>query len=72
MESDSENLHYEMRTNHLAIDSKLNNILAEYNNISTETIKIRKQTELLSREIKENKVRQNSDRNFKYDDDQCE
>lgn len=34
MENDNENLHYEMRTSHLAIDSKLNTIIADYNNLT--------------------------------------
>jgi uncharacterized protein with PhoU and TrkA domain len=55
MESDQENLHYEMRTSHLAIDSKLNSIILEYNNISNETNKVKKQTEMLTREIREAK-----------------
>jgi hypothetical protein len=42
-----------MRTSHLAIDSKLNSIIAEYNNISNETSKVKKQTESLTREIRD-------------------
>lgn len=72
MESDNENLHYEMRTNHLAIDSKLNNILAEYSNISTETIKIRKQTEQLSKELKENKAKLATEKNIRQNEEQQE
>lgn len=55
MESEQENLHYEMRTSHLAIDSKLNSIIIEYNNINNETTKVKKQTEMLTREIRETK-----------------
>jgi hypothetical protein len=52
MENDQENLHYEMRTSHLAIDSKLTTIIVEYNNITNETNKVKKMTEALSREMK--------------------
>jgi len=44
MENDQENLHYEMRTTHLAIDSKLTTIIVDNNNITNETNKMKKQT----------------------------
>ena len=58
MENDQENLHYEMRTTHLAIDSKLTTIIKEYNNITSETNKVKKQAQTLSREFKEAKTKQ--------------
>ena len=57
MENDQENLHYEMRTTHLAIDSKLTTIIVDNNNITNETNKMKKQTQTLSRQIKEAKTK---------------
>lgn len=59
MENDNENLHYEMRTSHLAIDSKLNTIIADYNNLTNETSKFKKQADLLSREVRDVKSKRN-------------
>jgi len=49
MESDNENLHYEMRTNYLAIDTKLNSIIAEYTHITCEASRIKNQSDQLKR-----------------------
>lgn len=54
-----------MRTSHLAFDSKLSTLISDYNNIASETTKVRKQTENISREIRENRSRQNYDKNSK-------
>lgn len=54
-----------MRTSHLAFDSKLSTLISDYNNIATETTKVRKQTENITRELRDSKSRQNIDKNSK-------
>jgi hypothetical protein len=44
MGSEIENLHYEMRTNHLTIESKLNTIVNNYASVSLENANLKKQT----------------------------
>ena len=51
-----------MRTSHLAFDSKLSTLISDYNNIASETTKVRKQTENISRELRDSKSRQNIDK----------
>ena len=43
IEKDHENLHYEMRANHLSFDNKINHIISEYSNISTEYSHVKQQ-----------------------------
>jgi|LakMenE01Jun11ns_1017448.scaffolds.fasta_scaffold8980790_1 hypothetical protein len=54
-----------MRTSHLAFDSKLSTLISDYNNIAMETTKVKKQTESISREMRDNRSRQKIDKNSK-------
>lgn len=54
-----------MRTSHLAFDSKLSTLISDYNNIAAETSKVRRQTENISRELRDTKSRNNIDKTLK-------
>ena len=49
LESDHENLHYEMRTSHLTVDAKLSNLFSQFTVITSETSKVKKKADSLAR-----------------------
>jgi hypothetical protein len=55
MEKEHENLHFEMRTSQAALDNQLRIIIADYNGIKTENVKIRRKVEEQSKDIREAK-----------------
>jgi hypothetical protein len=46
-------LHFEVRTNQAILDGKLNSVLADYNAITAENTRMKKQAEQLSRDFTE-------------------
>lgn len=49
-----------MRANHISIDTKINSLITDYTNISNENARIKKQNDELSKEIKEVKSMQST------------